>query len=338
MSLFADLEQVFSFLVQRLPSDLSETISSTLLPDLINRIISVWLDSAVPASLQGMDKFQNVIAAARDFCSALRSLGLSNLRDLQEWTESAPKVWLFKCREMALDSVRTKLSQGKSADSWHVAQRSTNLRVGLGASTRIERVEKQRVSRSEGKQLAANGAVPDIDDHGWDAWDDEAPEAANGLQEEAEAKQNPAEGDEDGADAWGWSDGDAGPSKQSESPIESKPMEEEDPAEAWGWGDEANDDGGGEIEAKQKPPPSAPVPGSRELTFKETYSISAMPQPVLDLIFAVIEDGAALTRDTYATSPVAAAAAGLLSLPTLALAMFRAVSPYYYASDIGGNM
>jgi len=74
------------------------------------------------------------------------------------------------------------------------------------------------------------------------------------------------------------------------------------------------------------------------VTFRETYSISSMPQPVLDLIYSISEDGAALTSDVYASSPVAAAAAGLFSLPTLALAMFRAVSPYYYASDIGGNM
>ncbi len=43
-------------------------------------------------------------------------------------------------------------------------------------------------------------------------------------------------------------------------------------------------------------------------------------------------------RRSYETSPVVTAAAGLFSLPTLALAMFRAVAPYYYALDPGGNM
>jgi centromere/kinetochore protein ZW10 len=37
-------------------------------------------------------------------------------------------------------------------------------------------------------------------------------------------------------------------------------------------------------------------------------------------------------------NPVAAAAAGLFGVPTLALALFRAISPYYYSWDIGGNM
>lgn len=40
----------------------------------------------------------------------------------------------------------------------------------------------------------------------------------------------------------------------------------------------------------------------------------------------------------HENSPVAKAAAGLFSLPTLALAMFRAVGPYYYSLDNGGNM
>jgi centromere/kinetochore protein ZW10 len=37
-------------------------------------------------------------------------------------------------------------------------------------------------------------------------------------------------------------------------------------------------------------------------------------------------------------NPVAAAAAGLFALPTLILAMYRAVSPYYYTLSTGGNM
>lgn len=47
-----------------------------------------------------------------------------------------------------------------------------------------------------------------------------------------------------------------------------------------------------------------------------------------------------LTQSRSEGNPVAAAAAGLFNLPTLVLAMFRAVSPYYYSLDIsgGGNM
>ncbi|KAK0720343.1 hypothetical protein B0H67DRAFT_643608 [Lasiosphaeris hirsuta] len=318
-SLFTDLEQVFSFLVQRLPSDLVDTISSTLLPEVIHRVTKVWLDSAVPASLRDMNKFQDVIAVAKRFCGTLKSLGFSNFGDLQEWTESAPRVWLSKCREAALDSVRTKLSQG------------------LGTSTRVERIEKQMVSRSEGQQLAANGATTDADDHGWDAWDDGEEDTGKQTGGIEEKPQSEGDDDDDGTDAWGWGEEDAELEEKPEEPAAGGAGEDEDPTEAWGWGEETNNEEA-EVESKPKSQSSVPSLQARELTFKESYSISSMPQPVLDLIFAIVEDGAALTQDPYAASPVAAAAAGLFSLPTLVLAMFRAVSPYYYAPDIGGNM
>lgn len=100
-------------MVERLPRDLVETVSTSLLPEVINKITKVWLDSAVPATLQDMDKFQDVIAAAKGFRDKLKALGFTNLGDLQEWSDSAPRVWLSKCREAALGSVRVKLSQGE---------------------------------------------------------------------------------------------------------------------------------------------------------------------------------------------------------------------------------
>lgn len=270
-----------------------------------------------------MDKFHEVIAAAKDFCARLRALGFSNLGGLQEWTENAPKVWLSKCREAALDSVRSKLSQG------------------LGAPKRVEKVEKQMVSRAEGEKLVANGAAASADDHGWDAWDDggetEPAEDANGG-----ASKVPEMGEDDGTDAWGWGEEEVAPEESGEEakadPAENKPDDEDDPSEAWGWGDEGNND---EAEAQAPVPAQASSrsePQTRELVLKETYSISSLPQSVLDLLFAIVEDGATLTQETHAGNPVATQAAGLFSLPTLALAVFRAVSPYYYAPEVGGNM
>lgn len=206
----------------------------------------------------------------------------------------------------------------------------------------VERVEKQMVSRSEGMQLAANGATADDEDHGWGAWDDGEEEPPQTTEESKEPEQ-PTTGDEDeGADAWGWGEEDANQDEKPQKVDDAKPDEDEDPSAAWGWGEDTDnvdaDNIERPVETKRQVQPRASAPEPREITFKETYNISSMPQPVLELIFAIVEDGAALTKDTYATSPVAAAAAGLFSLPTLALAMFRAVSPFYYTSDIGGNM
>ncbi|KAK4191618.1 Centromere/kinetochore protein zw10 [Podospora australis] len=317
-SLFTDLEQVFSFLVKTLPPDLVETISSTLLPEVIHRITCVWLDSAVPSSLNDMEKFQEVIALAKGFCGTLRKLGFSNLGDLQEWTDSAPRVWLSKCREAALDSIRTKLSQG------------------LGTPTRVEKIEKQMVSRSEGQQLTASGATASADDdHGWgDAWDDGEEDASQEEQTATGAKKAPEDGD-DGTDAWGWGDEAADEEELREATKKTAQEEDDDPTAAWGWGDEDTNETAAAANPKQTNPEQ---PATRELTLKESYSISSLPYPVLELISTIAEDGAALTQDSYANSPVAAAAAGLFSVPTLALAMFRAISPHYYSPIPGGNM
>jgi centromere/kinetochore protein ZW10 len=322
-SLFEDLEQIFTFLLEKLPSDLLESISSVMMPEVITRIITVWLDSAVPASLTEMDEFQEIIKFARDFCAALQRLGLGGFGELREWVDSAPRVWLGKCREAALDSVRSKLAQG------------------LGESKQVEKVEKQMVSRTEGKDLAANTTIADIEDHGWDeAWHHEEGHAQE--SESAEPFSVPAqqvEGDDDGTDAWGWNDDNTAEEAAEEAKEESK-NDEEDPTAAWGWGDDVQNEDASE---PALPPPSKPTAAqeketTRELTLKEIYYISSMPEPVLALIFAIVQDGAILTQEGYENSPVTAAAAGLFSLPTLALAMFRAVSPHYYSSDMGGSM
>lgn len=214
------------------------------------------------------------------------------------------------------------------------------------------------VSRSEGKELTANGVAGTVAEDDWGAeWgvdDDEEPEAKDDTQEE-----------DDGADAWGWNDEEQTTETAQEETAQVKEKtadDEDDAADAWGWGD---DDATEQTEPESKPQApktqtkkhktlSTAPDESREMVLKETYHISSMPEPVLELILALLEDGAALTQPEYVaspcqhgdpsnirryeSSPVAAAAPGLFSLPTFALAMFRAVSPHYYSLDIGGNM
>ncbi|KAI6089586.1 hypothetical protein F4821DRAFT_231361 [Hypoxylon rubiginosum] len=312
-TLFSDLDQIMTYLSECLPEELVYSLSNVMMPDLIPRIVGTWLDTAVPTSLQDMDGFQQLTEAVKAFCSRLESLNFSGFQELQEWVDNAPKVWLSKCRETALDSVRTKLSQG------------------LGQSREVERVETQTVSRSEGKELAANGVASPNDDDDWGAaWDDGDGES----KDETNAK--PESNEDDGTDAWGWGDDDA-VDEQPQAPTEqpsAEPPAEEDPTEAWGWGEEDATGPTPEV-AAQKAVPSSKTQ-SRELTLKEIYNISSMPEPVLALVSAVLEDAASLVGND--NSPMAAAAAGLFSLPTLVLAMFRAVSPYYYALNTGGNM
>ncbi|PSS00836.1 hypothetical protein BD289DRAFT_402349 [Coniella lustricola] len=326
-ALFSDLNIIFSYLDERLPPGLIESMSTLMMPEISSRIISQWLDPAVPPSLKDMEAFENIMAAAKSFCRQLRNSHFLGFNELQDWVEDAPKVWLTKCRETALDMVRTQLLGG------------------LGAPKSVERIEKQMISQAEGQELAA---AAEEDDWGA-AWDDQGDQPQDqALPPNTKQILKPAEDlDEDAADAWGaWADeGDEEKTAEPEAPApaqESNDDDDDDAGDAWGWND---DDANEEPETAAQPQlqtqqqGSGAIPaGQRELTLKETYNISAMPDPVLELIFAIIEDGALLSETEHQGSLVAKAAAGLFTLPTLALAMFRAVGPYYYALAAGGNM
>lgn len=283
-SLFTDMDRVFSFFSERLPPDLIESMSALMMPEVVSRIISVWLALAVPASLEDMDEFENVMATAKQFCARLTELKFSGFNELQEWVENAPRVWLVKCRETALDTVRIRLSGG------------------LGAPKQVERVEKQMVSRAEGQELAAAptaAAAADDDDWGaaWDDGGDEQVEEAAQLDQATES-QAKAGAEEDPADAWGW--GDDGDTQETAGLRPPEPQQEprvDEAAEAWGWGD---DDAPEEAQSETASRPTvAALEQTREMTLKETYNISSMPEPVLQLIFAILEDGATLTQAQY---------------------------------------
>jgi protein transport protein DSL1/ZW10 len=184
-----------------------------------------------------------------------------------------------------------------------------------------ERVEKRMVSLTEGKELAATavaGVAGAADTQDWDAaWVEEDDTPADETQAPDATKES---GDDDGADAWGWGDEEETSGEPPEETSDDKKEEtkeevakdldapstedDEDFGEAWGWGDE----GATEAEAPTPVVPTkvAKLPAStskkqeqREMVLKETYNISSMPEPVLELIFAVLEDGAALTQSRY---------------------------------------
>lgn len=263
---------------KRLPEELVYSLSTVMMPDLVPRIITVWLDSAVPSSLSEMDGFQETVEAVRSFCNALKNLHYSGFEELQEWVDNVPRVWISKCRETALDSIRSRLTEG------------------LGGSKEVERVETQIVSKSEGKELAANGAATD---DAWAAWSDDEAKTSNGNGSKLETTED----DDGGAGDWGWGDEDSSANAASENTNDSLqaevPAEEEEPMdieEAWGWSDEATAEGPSTqaVSDAKAPEKKAESSQTRELTLKETYKISSMPEPVLALISAILEDGASL--------------------------------------------
>lgn len=340
-ALVSDLKTLFTLVARKLPRDLMDSLCRFMMVDLIPRLVRDWLTPAVPTSLDRIPDFDRMIEEAGELCRLLEEEGYTHYDELQLWVDNAPNIWLGKCTETALDSVRVSLSRG------------------IGQPRQVEKVEKHMVSVAEGKELATSGAGATAETNEWgddwgDAWDDEeseepATQETQTLKPEAKGKakvEEPPAAEDDGADAWGWDDEEGGssPVETKQKPATVATTDEDDSADAWGWGDEDVD-----VQPKPKPKTSAkdtkksapkevPKEATRELVLKETYHISSMPEPLLELITAILEDGAKLVKDGNRFGHVAATANGLFVLPNYVLALFRAISPHYYAVDGGGNM
>ncbi|PHH77983.1 hypothetical protein CDD82_3270 [Ophiocordyceps australis] len=331
-SLIWDLEQIFVFLAQKLPADLVQALSGLVMGEAVPKLIDKWLDEAVPRSLTDMTEFQSVVQRTSELCACLQGNGYTGLDELKDWANKAPTMWLDKYRENALGTVRERLAKG------------------MGSSKQVEKVEKHMVSYAEGKELSTTGAGAAADSNDWgddwgDAWgendqQDDGVDNASGIRESNVTGPEAGDAGDDGAEAWNWDDGEAAAGTDdavhSEAPVD----DEDDSAAAWGWDDNDTVEEP-TVKAKDKTRSDSnrtKREERRELVLTETYHISGMPEALLQLIFSILEDGAVLTQGSEEYSLVAPTAPGLFSLPSLILALFRAVSPYYYSLEIGGNM
>lgn len=330
-ALLSELGNMFTLIAAKLPADLLRSLCGFMMNDIVPRLIQNWLSPAVPSSLKDIPEFEAMVEDSRAFCTTLEEQGYTGFDELQLWVDNAPTIWLGKCRETSLDGIRARLTNG------------------IGESKQVEKVEKHMVSLSEGKELSTTGAGATAETNDWgddwgDEWgDDDAQVDDDSKPNDTEKKEKLAEPqpEDDGVDAWGWDDDEGEKPTDEQNQSAGVNAYEDDSAEAWGWGDE---------DATQEPEPQ-PVPKApskplankgqeetRELVLKETYHISSMPEPVLELIFAILEDAAILTKGATEHGPIASTAPWLFDLPTAALALFRAISPHYYSLDGGGNM
>ena len=317
-SLFADLEELIDFLKTRLPSPIMEPLASHLMPVLIRRLITTWLASSVPESLEGMEAFQDTMDLANNFASKLRDYKWSGTRELADWMGSIPDIWLKKRQEISLSQVRTLLSQG------------------FGILQTVERVETQILDQNE--DILAGDDTADE----WNSnWSDKDP--ASPVKPSHAEVHNANEGEED-ASAWGLDD-----DKDSSADLQAEDLTTnvEDDADAWGWGVDDHDeepktsDSATKTASKALESNGVPKAGRKDervVTLKETYNITSLPKEILDIISQVISDAFTLESPSQASFPVVSAASGLLSLPALILAMYRASASNTYTFRLNGSM
>lgn len=373
--MFNDLLSIIRFLQSRLPEQATAMLLQILVPSLINRLISVRLLWSVPASLDQLPAFEGMLQEVKTFESELVANKWTEERRLSEWVENAPRVWLGKRKELDLDSIRTIVAGGfgnvqtvertetqnmsaadgkaaaaaglDGADDWNEdwdENWQENDDEPAATETQPEPATKpapQPVADSTPTPQPSSGDAGDMDD-GEDAADWGFDEDL-GLDEDEEKEKESSEKES--------SEKENQPSEENQLSEENKPLEENQPSEKdeaeVDWEAWAEDDTGSSSIKEPKTPVEAsapsnrrpPQPTSKDVTLVETYTVTAIPLSILRSVSQVISEAAELSNNpTYTSSSVASAAKGLRSLPTLILAVYRALAPQHYSRDLSSSM
>ena len=261
--IFKRLLIALNYLRETLPLSVTTTFSQTFIPAIASKAISGWLSTSIPTNLDALDDFENTLDCVLHFTKELESWGWMGYEELNSWAAQAPRLWLTRRRIDSLDSVRKALAASK------------------GTLKQVERVEKERISQAD--EALLENAVNE-----WDAgWDEEKKEHPTGQPAAGQAQNDE---DED-VSAWGLDEEtqDAVKLDTNSSIAESD--------DAWGWGDEDEDEEVGMIaqpeHATVANPPTENATGhtsSREMTLREVYTVTDIPDSILDIIRQQIVD------------------------------------------------
>lgn len=301
-ALFTDLKTILAFLARQLPPEVATSVSETMLPSISAKLEEDWLEPSVPLEISETPAFQRLLKEVIDFADFIDQHKWSGSAGLRQWVDSASPTWLRKRREAVLGEVRNLVF------------------TGLQETKVVERVETQVIAKDDA--LAQGGQANDDD---WDtAWDE--------PEEQPQQQQPSATEDDDEASAWDVNDDDEAPKTEGGG---------DDEDDAWGWGD-GDDNAPSSPKASKKSEPAKvngnPKAQEQEMTLRETFTVTAIPETLLALIQSVIHDAETLSGSEYSNTPLANASAGLYMLPNLALAIYRATAPTAYSKLPTGNM
>jgi centromere/kinetochore protein ZW10 len=314
-----DVQTIAEYLSTRLPPSVAVPLSSKLVPVIATRLIDQYLLPAVPTSTNGVHDFQENLSYVLGLVEFFDELGWSGQSRLSDWVDKSAEIWLAKQKEAAIARVQTLFPKS-------VQEKKS-----------VERVETQVISRGD----ALHAGHEADDDWGAD-WDEEEP-----INEETE-KTTVAE--EEDMSAWGEEGEDVieDVKPQGAAHAETERSADED-ADDWGadWGDDndANPATSGQTPTKPKETPKTngksgvPEPSKeQEVTLRETYTVTAIPDSIMEIIMQVIVDVETLNSPDLVKSAITPASGGLYMIPSLLLAMYRATAAMHYSKDIAGNM
>lgn len=317
-----DIHKIAEFISTRLPSSVALPLSSKLVPIIASRLINNYLLPAVPTSTDGVLKFQETLSYVLGLVEYLDELEWTGQNRLTEWVDKSAEIWLAKQKENAIAKVQKLFPK----------------QVKVKKS--VEKVETQIISK--GDALHPSQDTQTEQDNDWSAeWGDED-EAA---KEEKRASAQDVE--EEDLSAWGIDDDE--PAEESKIDVNAAPKKpsEDDDAEDWGndWGDDEETKSVPSPHAHAKSPPrkingqSAQQSLSEQhVTLRETYTVTEIPDSVIEIILQVVADVETLNSPELVKSAISPASGGLFDIPSLLLAMYRATASVHYSTDVASNM
>ncbi|PGH15698.1 hypothetical protein AJ79_02292 [Helicocarpus griseus UAMH5409] len=312
--IFDTLLSFFKYLQKRLPSTVTSLLTAKLSPPMISSLISQKLVPSIPTGVDGMGEFQAILDHVNRFSQALSKIGCPGSNDLATFTQQLPRLWINQRRVKSLDQVRVALS------------------ASTGETRQVERVETEQVSQKD--QVFAEKAHDDWN-AGWTSDNEESAEKA--IQKEPAVNE-----EEDDFSAWDIDEPDAVEPESKDKPDDE--VGDED-ADAWGWGDE-DEDAGPSAEPSKPDNSSGHVNGGtaggqdsprREVTLREFYTVTDIPDAIMGIIASHVSDSEKFTTPEYSKLQIASSGPALLALPTLVIAMFKAVAPMFYSQKFAGG-
>lgn len=316
-----DIHKIAEYLSARLPPSIALPLSAKLMPTIASRLIKDYLLPAVPTSTDGVQDFQETLSYVLGLVEYLDELGWTGQNQLVEWVDRSAEIWLAKQKENAIAKV----------------QRLFPKQVKI--KKKVERVETQVITKGDALHPAQD--VQDEPENDWGAdWgeEDEAKEDNTSAVPEVE---------EEDLSAWGLEEDEPASNTTSESKAHEKEPADEEDAEDWGgdWGEDEDTKSAPSPQAHTKSPPrktngqpAQQQPTEQHVTLRETYTVTAIPDSIIEIIQQVIADVETLNKPELVKSAISPASGGLFAIPSLLLAMYRATAPLHYSADIAANM
>ncbi|KAF2156916.1 hypothetical protein K461DRAFT_249523 [Myriangium duriaei CBS 260.36] len=301
-----DIGILVKFISAHLPQLVCQRLSKSLMPQFIEHFETTQLNPNVPVETEQLKRFDELLVAVRGLSQNLAEQSWEGHTQLDAWVQNAPKVWLARQREHALDTIRHSLLD-------HLGERKE---------------AETRKFQSSGQEEESGTAKKPTTEEPWDTeWNDESRAGDSKAHEKNE---------DDDSSAWETGDEQTNDFGRSNA-LDATEMNDQDAA--WGWEDDKRST---ETDNATRQGSSIGRPSNQgnaqEEYLLEKYTVTGVPEALLRLSIAIYNQATTMVDNGAAESAVGAAIPALSNLPALAMALYRAMAVTAYDKIENGKL